>query len=792
MLLSDFLDNLLDGKKIDFKITKTKVLLFPKRPSAYQNGDGSNSTHTISGYVKNSANGEELIGATIYIQDLNIGTSTNVYGFYSLTVPEGYYSVQYSYIGFKASEIIVDLNQSKKLNVEIIENTLEIDEVVVKARRKDHNIKSVEVGSFKITPKEIAAVPILFGEQDLMKTIQLMPGIKSAGEGSSGFNVRGGGTDQNLVILDEATVYNASHLLGFFSVFNSDAIKDVKMIKGGGPAEYGGRLSSVLDIKMNEGNMRKHEVSGGLGLISSRLTLQGPIVKEKGSFIISGRRTYIDLFFPLFSDESASNTKLYFYDLNMKANYIINEKNRIYMSGYFGRDVFNFDDVFGFDWGNATGTIRWNHLFSDKLFLNSSLIISNYDYDLNMNVDEFKMSIYSGINDMNIKEDFSYYINPKNTLKFGANAIYHTFRPGEISGNENFNSFVLEKDYAYEIAGYISHELKLINNLQLDYGLRYSLFMVMGPGDVYSYDADNNVTDTISYKSNEIIKTYGGLEPRFAATYSLNNKSSVKLAYSRSRQNLHLLSNSTAGTPMDAWIPSSSIVKSGIADQISIGYFRNFNDNQIETSVEIYYKDLKNQIDFENGANLFFNPHIESQIVFGKGRSYGAEFLIKKTSGKLTGWIGYTYSKTEKKFDEVNNGSWYPTKYDRLHDVSIVGMYQFNKKWNMSATWVYYTGNAVTFPSGKYEIEGNTVGYYTERNGYRMPDYHRLDIGATYTKQKKKGREASWNFSLYNAYGRKNAYSIRFQESEADPTKTEAVRMTLFTWVPSITYNFKF
>ncbi len=747
---------------------------------------------TISGFVKDASNGEELIGATIYLKENEKGTITNVYGFYSLTVPEGDYTIQYSYLGYNSQEFSVKLNKSLVQDIELTENSEHLEEVVITAEQEDHNIKSTEIGVFKISPKDISAVPVLFGEKDLMKTIQLMPGVKSAGEGSSGFNVRGGSPDQNLILLDEATVYNASHLLGFFSVFNSDAIKDVKMIKGGGPAEYGGRLSSVLDIKMKEGNMKDYSVSGGLGLISSRLTVEGPIVEDKGSFIISGRRTYLDLFLGLASDESLSKSQLYFYDLNMKANYKINDKNRIYLSGYFGRDVFGYDEMMGIDWGNATGTIRWNHLFNDKLFLNSSFIYSNYNYDISSDLGDDEMNIESGISDINLKEDFSYYINPQNTLRFGTNITYHSFVPGEVSGNEAFNSYNQDNDYAYEAAAYISHELRLSEKLKFEYGLRYSMFFVTGPGDVYKYDDNNNVVDTTTYNTNELIKTYGGFEPRFAATYTLNNKSSIKLAYSRNRQYLHLLSNSTSGTPMDAWIPSSNIVEPEIADQISIGYFRNFLNNKIETSIEVYYKDMQNQLDYENGTDLFLNPHIESQIVTGHGRSYGAELLIKKNSGKLTGWLSYTYSKTEKRFDEINDGGWYPTKYDRTHDVSIVGMYQFNPKWNVSATWVYNTGDAVTFPSGKYNIEGQIVSYYTERNGYRMPDYHRLDLGVTYTKQKKKGREANWNFSLYNAYGRENAYTITFQESESDPNVTEAVQLSLFKWIPSITYNFKF
>lgn len=755
------------------------------------NGFAQNK-YTISGYIKDASNGEELIGATVYISELQKGAMTNVYGFYSITVPEGNYTVQYSYIGFNPQEFSIILNESKSRNIELKLNSQQLEEVVIKAQKDDYNIRSTEMGVVKLSPNDISAVPVLFGEKDLLKTLQLMPGVKSSGEGSSGFNVRGGSADQNLILLDEATVYNASHLLGFFSVFNSDAIKDVQLIKGGGPAEYGGRLSSVLDIKMKEGNMKDYSVSGGLGLISSRLNIEGPIVEDKGSFIISGRRTYLDLFLGLSSDESMSNTQLYFYDLNLKANYRINDKNRIFLSGYFGKDVFGFDNMMGIDWGNATGTIRWNHLFNDRLFLNSSLIYSNYTYNINSDIGDNELAIKSGISDINLKEDFTYYINPQNTLKFGVNITHHTFIPGEVSGNDDFNSYDQENDYAYESAVYISDEFSLSEKLKFEYGLRYSLFMVTGPGDIYTYDDNNNIIDTKTYKSNEIIETYRGFEPRFAANYTLNKTNSIKFAYSRNRQYLHLLSNSTSGTPMDAWIPSSNIVKPEIADQVSLGYFRNFLNNKIETSVEIYYKDMQNQLDYENGADLFLNPYIESQIVSGEGRSYGAEFLIKKNTGKFTGWLSYTYSKTEKRFDEVNDGSWYPTKYDKTHDISIVGMYQFNPKWNVSASWVYNTGNAVTFPSGKYEIEGQTVSYYTERNGYRMPDYHRLDIGATYTKQKKKGREASWNFSLYNAYGRENAYTIIFQESESDPNATEAVQLSLFKWIPSITYNFKF
>lgn len=749
---------------------------------------------TISGYIKEAATGEELIGASIFVPELRAGGITNVYGFYSITIPKGNYTLIYSFIGFEDQKSEINLTQNLRKDIELKESSLSLQEVVITGETEDRNIKSSEMSAIKMDMKEIKSLPVLFGEQDIIKTLQLLPGVKSAGEGGSGFYVRGGSADQNLILLDEAPIYNASHLLGFFSVFNSDALKDVKMIKGGMPAEYGGRLSSVLDIKMKDGNSKRLSVSGGLGLISSRLTVEGPLVKNKGSFIISGRRTYADLFLKLSSDDQLNKTKLYFYDLNMKASYRLGNNDRIFISGYFGKDVFGFEDVMSSDWGNTTATVRWNHLFSEKLFLNSSFIFSDYTFDSGMTMGEsMTVNVLSGVKDFNLKEDFQYYINTNSKLKFGANIIHHTFKPGEVSSNsEQFSQLGTENDYAYESAAYIANEFKIGGLLTFNLGLRYSNFAATGPGDVYSFEDNGNVKDTVSYSNNELIKDYGGLEPRFSMSYILDEKSSAKLSYARNRQYIHFLSNSTSGAPLDAWVPSSTIIQPEISDQIALGYFRNFSNNKFETSVELYYKNMQNQVDYKNGADLFLNPMVESQLVFGSGRSYGIEMYVKKKVGKLTGWISYTLSRAERQISDINGGDWYPVKYDRTHDISVVGMYKLNDKWSFSASWVYNTGDAVTFPSGKYVIEDQIVNMYTERNGYRMPDYHRLDLGATYTNKKRKKYESSWNFSIYNAYARENAYTITFQEKEGSPNEMEASQLSLFKIIPSITYNFKF
>ena len=752
--------------------------------------ENSLNKFTINGYVKDSQTGEVLIGAIITVNELpQTGTATNAYGFYSLTILDGIYTISAHFMGYEPLSFQVNLKQNLKQNFNLFEKSVEQKEVIITGEKRDDNVTNTQMGIEKLDVKGMQSVPFLLGEKDILKTVQLLPGIKSAGEGNSGFYVRGGGADQNLILLDEATVYSASHFFGFFSVFNSDAIKDVTVYKGTMPAEYGGRLSSVLDIKTKEGNDKQFGVSGGIGLIASRLTIEGPIVNEKASFSISGRRTYADLFLKLSSDSTISQSRLFFYDLNAKVNYQIGENNRIYLSGYFGSDVLVLGHTIGIDWGNATGTLRWNHLFSEKMFSNTSFIYSMYDYNINLNFAGNNISVYSRIQDYNIKEDLHYYLDAENGIKFGLNSVYHAIIPGTVTATNNYktNTLQLTDKYSWENSLYVSHEYKPSPVMNIEYGARFSSFSVLGPGVFYTYNDLGQTLDSLLYASGKFIATYFHFEPRIAVNYILNEESSVKVSYVRSTQNLHLLSNSTTSNPTDMWIPSSNNVQPEIADQFSLGYFRNFDDNTYEFSTETYYKHLQHQIDYKNGAQLNFNENVESQLLYGNGRAYGIEFFLKKKYGRLNGWIGYTLSRVEMKFNPINNGNYYPARQDRTHDVSIVGIYQFLDKWTFSATWVYYTGNAVTFPSGKYKVAGEVLNYYTERNAYRMPAYHRLDIGATW-----QGEKSSWTFSLYNAYGRDNAYSIRFQEDPKDPTKTQAVQMSLFKFVPSITYNFKF
>ncbi|MGE0561381.1 MAG: TonB-dependent receptor [Flavobacteriales bacterium] len=763
--------------------------------------------YTISGSVKDESNGEDLIGVTIFVKEIpGTGTVTNVYGFYSLTLPKGQYTIQYSYIGYKTVEFKVDLTKNIKNNIQIFSNATDLGVFEVSAEREDENIRSTEMSVTKIDIKEIESIPVLFGERDILKTIQLLPGVKSAGEGNAGFFVRGGSSDQNLILLDEAPVYNASHLLGFFSVFNSDAIKDLKLYKGGIPAEYGGRLSSVMDIKMKEGNSKKLSATGGIGLISSKLTIEAPIVKDKGSFIISGRRTYADLFLKLSNNEDQKNTKLYFYDLNLKANYQLTEKDRLFISGYFGRDNFGFANRFSFTWGNTTGTVRWNHLFNDKLFSNTSFIYSDYNYKIDIAAAGF--SINSKIRDFNFKQDFDFFWNDHNKLKFGANIIHHTFDPGEISSTgEAIGNTKIENRYSVESSAYVSNEQKFNELWSATYGFRYSNFTQIGPGEIYTYNDKGDVTDTTKYIGNNAVQTYHGFEPRISINYILNETSSIKTSYNRMYQYLHLLSNSSGNNPTDTWLPSSNNIKPEIADQVALGYFKNFKDNTFEFSVETYYKAMQNTIDYRTGAEITLNPTVEGEILNGKGRAYGLEFFLKKRKGKFTGWISYTLARTEVQFDQINKGAWYPAKQDRTHDLSVVGMFAITERLKISSTFVFYTGNAVTFPTGKYVIDGQIINLYSARNGSRMPNYHRMDIGITLdgknykwvtnleTGEKEKVKrkfESSWNFSVYNVYARENAYSFTFRPKEDNPVQTEIVQLSLFKIIPSISYNFNF
>ncbi|MGB4776014.1 MAG: TonB-dependent receptor [Daejeonella sp.] len=748
---------------------------------------------SLNGSIKDSQSGETLIGATVKLTGkTQSSTSSNAYGFYSLNAEAGDYELIVSYVGYKTIRQPVSMINDTRLDLVLYaDNNLE--EVVISSVKKNENVVSAQMGVEKVNVKEISNVPVLFGERDILKTLQLLPGIKSAGEGNSGFYVRGGSTDQNLILLDEAPVYNASHLFGFFSTFNSDAIKDVTVYKGGMPSQYGGRLASVLDIKMNEGNRKKYTAEGGIGLISSRLKVEGPIVKDKSSFMVSGRRTYADSFLAFSPDSNLNNNTLYFYDLNAKTNYQLDDKNTLFLSGYFGRDKLLLDDVFGFNWGNATATLRWNHLFNNRLFSNTSLIYSNYNYVIESFFENNDFKVNSAIKDANFKQDFQYSASD-HALKFGINAIHHTISPGKITAGStsSVNQTTIQNRKGLELAAYISDEWTVNDRLNLIYGLRLNSFSLLGPGEFKTLDTDGNTLSSKEFKSNEIVKSYFIPEPRISASYQVDGSASVKGSYTRNSQNIHLMSNSTSTSPTDLYIMNSNNVKPEIADQLAAGYFRNFSNDQYEFSGEVYYKWMQNQIEYRSGTDLRGNQNVEADLLFGDGRAYGIELFLKKRFGKFNGWLGYTLSKTERQFDGINEGKWFFAKQDRTHDLSLVGIYKVGTRWTLSSTFVYNTGSAVTFPSGKYQINNQSVFYYGAKNGYRTPAYHRMDFGATLEGKPGKKFQSSWSFSVYNLYNRQNAFSIDFRDDPDDPSKTQIVRTTLFGIVPSVTWNFKF
>jgi len=742
----------------------------------------------LSGTVRDKKTGESLIKAVIRIQELpNAGIISNEYGFYSLSLPKGNYVAVVSQVGYETLVQKIKLDSSVSIDFKL-ETKNQLREVVVESSRKNDNLTKAQMGTETINMSAISKVPVIFGEKDLLKTIQLLPGVKSAGEGNSGFFVRGGGADQNLILLDEAPVYNATHLLGFFSTFNSDAIKDATIIKGNSSSQYGGRLSSVLDVKMKEGNNQDYTVNGGIGLISSKVSIEGPLQKNKSSFILSGRRTYADMF--LKATEKFKDNILYFYDLNAKANYQINAKNKVYISGYFGRDELGLGQDFGIDWGNKTGTIRWNKIISNRLFLNTSLIYSDYNYNVKLKNGTTNFNINSNIKDVNLKQDYTLYANGLNTLRFGFNSILHTITPSTFSGTV-INSVAKEGRNGLENAFYLTNNYRANNQLTIDYGMRLSMYTLMG-GDVYNIYENGVVKSSVKLNRSSFGKTYANLEPRITTNYRISDETSIKAGYARNVQHLHLLSNSVASSPSDQWIGNSYNIKPEIADQLSVGYVTKLFKSNFEFTAEAYYKYLQNQIDYKDGAEINTVSDVESVLLYGIGRAYGLELLLKKKEGRLTGWIGYTLSKTERKIDGINEGNWYNARQDRTHDISVVGIYELNSRWSISGVFVYNTGDAVTYPTGKYNLQGQTLYQYAARNANRMPAYHRLDFSATYEKNKTKRMHGSWNFSLYNVYGRENAFRISFKDDPNDPTRTQIIRTALFKWVPSVTYQFKF
>ena len=762
--------------------------------------------YTISGYARDVQNGETLIGATITISGNVKGITTNQYGFYSITLLQGGYDVICSYAGFQPKLISIKLNADQQLNFDLATGAA-LQEVIISSKRKDGNVKDPQMGKFVLPIEQIKAIPAFLGEVDLLKTIQLLPGVRNAGEGSAGIYVRGGGPDQNLIMLDDAIVYNSGHLFGFFSIFNSDAIKNVSLIKGGMPAQYGGRLSSVLDISMKEGNDKKFQVEGGIGLIASRISIQGPIKKNKASFIISARRTYIDAIAKPFVKSSSQfyGSGYYFYDLNAKMNYRFSEKDRLYISGYFGRDVFDFVNGkrslnVNIPWGNATGTMRYNHVFNKRLFGNTSLVFNNYNFSFQAAQSNFKIKLASGIRDITLKQDFDLYPFTGHKVKFGGLYTYHKFTPSVVSGTQDtvvFKPQNAQAKFAHEAAVYVQDDWEVSDKIKINAGLRYSWFQQIGPYNIYTTDANGNHTDSTVFKSGQGVKTYGGLEPRFTLRYGINDETSFKASVTRNLQYIHLVSNSGSTLPTDLWVPSTYKVKPQISWLYAAGLFKNFKENMYETSVELYYKRMQNQIEYQEGYTPNTLEDTENFFTFGRGWSYGSEFFINKTKGRLTGWIGYTLSYTWRKFPKLNFGEKYPAKYDRRNDLSVVALYELTKRWKLSATFVYGSGNATTLPQRFYLVNGVLTQEYSRINEYRLPAYHRLDFAAIYSPKKNDTRKwkSEWVFSIYNVYSRKNPYFIYFDQSGSayDGTlKVQGKQVSLFPIIPAVTWNFKF
>ncbi|MBB6004996.1 TonB-dependent receptor [Arcicella rosea] len=772
---------------------------------------------TVSGYIKDNKNGEGLIGASIFVKELMTGTTTNTYGFYSLTLPKGNYSLIISSVGYRKSiKDIKLIDQNVTLNVEVQEDGQELAEVVVNAKREDDNVQAIEMSVNKIDMKTIKKIPALLGEVDLVRAIQLLPGVSTVGEGASGFNVRGGGVDQNLILLDDAPVYNSSHLFGFFSIFNPDAVKDVKLIKGGIPAQYGGRGASILDVKMKEGNAKKLEINGGIGAIFSRLSIEAPIVKDKASFIVAARRSYIDVLAKPFLTGDNADSKFSFYDLTAKVNYNINQNNTVFLSGYFGRDVFGND--FGFNWGNSTLSARWNHVFSSKLFLNATAFYSNYDYLLDSDLankrpnNAFRWT--SNIENLSFKPDFTYYINPENTLTFGGQVLNYDFTPGSATASSNGDkrTFGSAPKNAVEYSAYVGNEMKVSSKLSLQYGIRFSRYDYTSKEDVYYERVKVGISDefpsgydinTKPNDPNKVLQSYQNFEPRFSMKLETSESSSIKASYNRMAQYIHLMSNTAASTPLDVWTSSTNNIKPQLIDQVALGFFKNLGENEYETSVEVYYKDLQNQIDYADRSDLFLNPEFEKDLMFGKGRAYGLELYGKKNKGKLTGWVSYTLARTERLVEGLNNSDWYPNRYDRTHTLNVVAQYEVNKKWSFGANFAYISGVPYSLGKAQGYYEGLPIGITDNgvRGNVRVPSYHRLDISATKKNKKAlfgKG-ESEWVFSVYNLYNRRNPFSIYTRpkeesaQSQVGVVQNEAVRLSIIgSFIPSVTYNFKF
>lgn len=764
---------------------------------------------TINGYVKDAANGEELIGVTVLVVGSATGTVTNSYGFYSITLPPGKYELQYSYVGYRSLTRSFELSQNTEQNVDLASEATTIDEVVITGERLDANVTDIQMGHSKLNIAQIRKLPAMFGEVDIIKNVQLQPGVVTAGEGTSSFFVRGGSADQNLILIDEAPIYDASHLFGLFSVFNGDVVKDSELYRGGIPSRFGGRLSSILEVRTKDGNNKKFSGAGGIGTVASRIMLEGPIQKDKSSFIVSARRSYAELFTPLFSQNGQQNI-VYFYDVNAKINWKYKNNNRFFAAFYSGRDQFRFDRTFGFGWGNTTGTFRWNHLFSDRLFSNTTFIASNFNYKLELKDPVQGFDWTSKLQQFSLNNDLSYFINTSNELSFGYHISYRVFQPGIIAPNTEgsiFTTVSQPKQFVFENDLYIENKQKIGSKVTLAYGTRLSIFQNIGPADVTLYeDPQDNIqiikTGVQHYDKFEPVKTYINLEPRVSATYLINPVSSVKASYNRMVQNTHLISSGTVPLPFNTWNPSGYYLKPQLADQYALGYFRNFKNNEYEVSVEAFYKDMRNVTDFADNANIFFNPDLAVEIRQGTSYAKGLEFSVQKKEGKFTGFVSYTLSKVMRKVPGVNQGNEFAANHDRRNVMNVAVTYDLSDKWQFGSIFTYSTGRPITLPSGRYEFGDYNVDLVTERNGYRLPAFHRLDLSATWNRPPK-NPEKRWRgqlvISVYNVYNRHNPFTLytRVKQDKdgnviGDGTQKEARLIYLFPIYPSVTWNFKF
>ncbi len=766
--------------------------------------------YTVSGYVKDQQNGESLIGISVSKAGTSLGTVTNEYGFFSLTLPAGDHEIQFSYIGYAPIKMSVSLKSNKDLDVKMEKSSSQLSTVTVTGNKQEKAVNTLTTSLNRLDIAQMKKMPTFMGEVDVLRSIQTLPGVATVGEGANGFNVRGGAADENLILLDEAPVYNSTHMMGFFSVFNPDAVKSINLLKGGFPAEYGGRTSSVLDIRMKDGNNQKYNVNGGISNVFSRLSVEGPIKKDESSFILAARRSYIDVLMKPFLKGDMKDTKLNFYDVTGKVNFKLNKNNTLFASGYLGRDVFGFGTQINMNWGNKTATVRWNHVFTNRTFLNLTTFYSNYDYSLKFNNESEKgageatqsYSWKSNIINYGVKPAFTFYVNAHNSIHFGLQGIYYTFKPGTGTGVEDDETSVKEltQQHGLEAAAYLDHEWKPSSRFGIQYGIRFSGYQYLGKGTAYYYNDTTpgirrTLVGTKEYGANELIKAYNYLEPRMTARYAVSDNHALKASYARTTQYMHQLSNTASPTPLDIWTPSTNNIQPQVADQYTVGYVYDAPSGVYEISGEAFYKNMEHQLDYIDNANLELNQQIEADLLQSHSRSYGLELMAKKELGRTTGWVSYTLSRSERQTIGISQNEWFLNRYDRTHNLNLVVTHEISKRTSLSANWVYASGTPATFADSRLEFQDWDIPYNStdKRNNYRLPSFHRLDMSLTLKGKQLRRWKGEWVFSLYNVYGRRNAYTVYFRQNEDDPSKKEAVRLSIIgSIIPGITYNFIF